>query len=330
MRPLRRSSGYMADPYPLSDKKIWVAGETGLVGRSLVAALQERGHALLSAPRSKLDLTDQAAAFYWLEQNRPDIIFVAAAKVGGIGANRAYPADFIRDNLAIAQNVIEGAHRAGVQRLVFLGSSCIYPREAAQPIREEALLTGPLESTNEAYAIAKIAGLKMCEFYRRQYGRDYFSVMPTNLYGPHDRFDAFASHVIPAIIVKFAEAASTGAREVVLWGSGAPLREFLHVEDLARALVHIAEHWRGENILNIGSGEEISIARLAELVAGVTGYRGRIVFDATKPDGTPRKFLDSSRILETGWKPKISLENGLRETYDWYRASLAAGRRAAS
>lgn len=303
----------MAD-FSLQGKRVWVAGETGLVGRAIIRAFEDYDIHLLSAPHWALDLTDQRATFDWLARNKPDVVFLAAAKVGGIGANASYPADFIRDNLAIAQNVIEGAHRANVPRLLFLGSSCIYPKHAPQPITEDSLLTGPLEETNEAYAIAKIAGLKMCQFYHRQFGRAYIAAMPTNLYGPYDRFDADVSHVIPAMMLKFHQAENV----VDLWGTGTPLREFLHVDDLARALILIVERYDGETPLNIGSGEEISIGDLALLMRDVTGFKGAIKFDTAKPDGTPRKFLDSSKIRALGWMPQIALEQGLPETYAWY------------
>lgn len=300
--------------FSLNRKRVWVAGETGLVGRAIVRALERCNVQLLSAPHWTLDLTDQKATFEWIARNKPDAIFMAAAKVGGIGANAAYPADFIRDNLAMAHNVIEGAHRADVSRLLFLGSSCIYPRLAPQPIKEEALLTGPLEETNEAYAVAKIAGLKMCQFYRRQFGRSYVSAMPTNLYGPYDRFDPQASHVIPAMMLKFHK-----AKDVVeLWGTGNPLREFLHVDDLARALIVMMERYDGDMHINIGSSEEVSIATLADMIKNVTGFSGEIRFDASKPDGTPRKFLDSSKMRALGWRPEISLQQGLHDTYAWY------------
>jgi GDP-L-fucose synthase len=318
----------MAEPvFSLSGRTIWVAGETGLVGRALTAALSAAGHHIISAPHAALDLTDQRDTFDWLALNRPDVVFVAAARVGGIGANKDYPADFIRDNLSIAVNVIDGAHRANIQRLVYLGSSCIYPREAPQPIVEESLLTGPLEPTNEAYAVAKIAGLKLCQFYQRQYGRAYISAMPTNLYGPHDRFDAEASHVIPAMMMKFHRAAVEGLDEVVVWGTGRPSREFLHAADLARALICLAERYAGEAPVNIGSGEEVSIADLAAMMAQVTGFKGRVVFDDTKPDGTPRKFLNSSKIAAMGWSPVISLAEGLKQTYAWYSGGDSAARR---
>ena len=309
----------MVEPiFPLAGKIVWVAGETGMVGRSITRALTDRGVRLLSAPHKVLDLTDQRATFDWIARYKPDAIFMAAAKVGGIGANAGFPADFIRDNLAIAQNVIEGAHRADIPKLLFLGSSCIYPKMASQPIAEDALMTGPLEPTNEAYAIAKIAGLKMCGFYARQYGRSYVSAMPTNLYGPYDRFDENAGHVIPAMMMKFHDAVSSHASSVTLWGTGTPLREFLHVDDLATALIAMMERYDGQGHVNIGGGEEVSIMELAHHMAAVTGFRGAIKFDASKPDGTPRKLLDSSRMRDLGWAPSVTLKDGLQSTYEWY------------
>ncbi len=304
-------------PFPLAGSRVFVAGETGMVGQAIVRALQARGDVVLSsAPHSALDLTDQRATLDWLSLARPDVVFLAAGCVGGIGANVCYPADFIRDNLAIAQNVIDGAHRAGVERLVYFGSSCIYPRDAAQPIVEEALLTGTLESTNEAYAIAKIAGIKLCQFYRRQYGRRYISVMPTNLYGPHDRYDLEKSHVIPAMMMKFADAVRTGAGRVTLWGTGTPLREFLHVDDLADAALFLCEGYDGESHINVGSGEEVSIKALARMIADVAGFDGEIVFDASKPDGMKRKLLDCTKINAMGWGARIDLREGLLQNYN--------------
>ncbi len=320
----------MADAlFSLASKRIWVAGETGLVGRALLRALSSHDVTLLSAPRKMLDLTDQKQTWEWLAEHKPDVIFMAAARVGGIGANAAYPADFIRDNLAIAQNVVEGAHRAGIPQLLFLGSSCIYPRMAPQPIEETALMGGPLEPTNEAYAIAKIAGLKLCEYYSRQYGRRYLSAMPTNLYGPHDRFDSQAGHVIPAMMLKFHAAVEEGAEHVILWGTGSPLREFLHADDLAQALIAMMERYAALGPVNIGSGEEVDIRTLAELLKKVSGFKGNIVFDATKPDGTPRKFLDSSKIRALGWGPKLTLVEGLHETYQWFLKNIEPQRKCA-
>lgn len=313
----------MGEPvFSMNGKKIWVAGETGMVGRALLRALEGKDVEILHAPHAMLDLTDQAATYGWLSTHKPDAVIMAAAKVGGIGANSMYPADFIRDNLSIAMNVIEGAHRAGIQRLLFLGSSCIYPKMAPQPIKEESLLTGPLEPTNEAYAIAKIAGLKLCEHYRAQYGLSYISAMPTNLYGPYDHFDLNNAHVLPALMMKFHQARERGDAQVTLWGTGAPLREFLHVDDLAAALLLLLERYDGAGAVNIGSGEEVSIATLAHRMADVTGFDGQIVFDSTKPDGTPRKFLDTSKMRTLGWNPKIDLDKGLRATYAWYQAGV--------
>lgn len=308
----------MVNLLSLQNKKVWVAGETGLVGSALCHALAKTGAQILSAPHSILDLTRQQDTFDWIAAHKPDAVFVAAARVGGIGANMQYPADFIRDNLAIAQNVIDGSHKAGVQHLLFLGSSCIYPRNAPQPIREDALLTGPLEPTNEAYAIAKIAGLKLCQFYQAQYGRRYISAMPTNLYGPHDRFDEERSHVIPAMMMKFHHAVEMNAPDVTLWGTGAPLREFLHVDDLTRALMVMMTDYDGATPVNIGGGEEVSIRELADMMAGVTGYHGNILFDLMRPDGTPRKLLHSANIRSLGWTPQIALRNGLIQTYCWF------------
>lgn len=273
-----------------------------MVGRALLRALKDTDCDILHAPHSVLDLTDMAATTDWMMTHRPDAVFMAAAKVGGIGANMAYPADFIRDNLAIAHNTIHAAHLAGVERLLFLGSSCIYPKDAPQPIREEYLLTGPLEPTNEPYAIAKIAGLKMVQAYRKQYGRKYISAMPTNLYGPHDNFDAENGHVIAAMMVKFHHAKMENTPFVELWGTGTPLREFLHVDDLAAALIVMMERYDGDTPLNIGSGEEISIRNLAEMIKDVTGYQGEIKFNPDKPDGVKRKILCSYKINDMGWK----------------------------
>jgi GDP-L-fucose synthase len=302
-----------------SYKKVWVAGHRGLVGSALLRALDalDLDAEILSAERKELDLCDPAATQDWILSKRPDLIFLAAAKVGGIGANAGHPADFIRDNLAIELNVIEAARRSGVRKLVFLGSSCIYPKEAPQPIREESLLTGPLEPTNEAYAIAKIAGIKLCESYRAQYGCDFISVMPCNLYGPEDRWnDPAGAHVIPALIRRFHEAKQSATAEVSIWGSGSPLREFLYADDLARAVLLCAERYSERGPINIGSGEEISIASLARQIAAAVGFGGKIVFDPTKPDGTPRKLMDSSRVRALGWAPKVSLREGLSRVYE--------------
>lgn len=309
----------MADAFfPLCGKRVFIAGETGMVGRALYQKLQGVGAILLSEPHEYLDLRDASKTYDWLCDHKPDAVFMAAALVGGIGANMARPAEFLHDNLAMGQSVIDGCHRAGVPRLLYLGSSCIYPKYAPQPILEESLLTGELEPTNESYAIAKIAGLKMIESYRRQYGRAYIAAMPTNLYGPHDRFDPDSGHVIPALIEKFHTAKLQGAEKVCVWGSGRPLREFLYAPDLAEALVTMMEYYDGDVALNIGSGEEVTIKELAQMVADVTGYEGRIMFDKTQPDGTPRKYLNTDRLRALGWSPQMRLVDGLKETYRWY------------
>lgn len=307
----------------MSGRRIWVAGHKGMVGSAITRNLSARGDEVIKADRAVVDLRNQIAVEVWLKQNRPDAIIFAAAKVGGIYANDTFPADFIYDNLAIETNVIHSAHAAGVDRLVFLGSSCIYPKLAPQPIKEESLLTGPLEPTNEWYAIAKIAGIKLCQAYRKQYGRHYISVMPCNLYGPNDNFDLTTSHVLPALIRKFHEAKINGRAEVVVWGTGAPLREFLHVDDLARGVVFCLDNYDEYEHINCGVGYEISIRELAEIVGRAVGFSGRIVFDTSKPDGTPRKLMDSSRIAALGWKPQISLENGIAEAYRWFLENKA-------
>jgi GDP-L-fucose synthase len=273
---------------------------------------------VLTVGRAELDLRRQAAVEAWLEAARPDAVVLAAARVGGILANATRPGEFLYDNLAIAANVVEAARRAGVAKLLFLGSSCIYPRAAAQPMAEEALLGGPLEPTNEWYAVAKIAGLKLAQAYRRQYGCDFISAMPTNLYGPGDNFDPAASHVLPALLRKVHAAKAAGAARVEVWGSGAPRREFLHVDDLADALAFLLERYSGEGHVNVGSGEEVTVRELAALVAEVVGYRGGFAFDASKPDGAPRKLLDCRRLAALGWKPKITLRTGLKQTYEWF------------
>jgi GDP-L-fucose synthase len=307
-----------------SDAAIFVAGARGLVGSALVRTLRRAGYSkILATPRAELDLRDGAATEEYFRRHRPEYVFLAAARVGGIAANSAEPAEFLADNLAIQLSVICAAHRHDVRKLLFLGSSCIYPKFAAQPIQEAALLTGPLEPTNEAYAIAKIAGIKLCQSFRRQYGRDYIAAMPTNLYGPGDNFDTESSHVLPALIRKFHEAVRAEGPEVLLWGSGAPLREFLHVDDLAAACLLLMKTYSDESIINIGSGEEVSIRQLAELVASVSGYRGAVRFDPSRPDGTPRKLIDSTRIRALGWAPSISLEEGVRSTYAWYASQAA-------
>ena len=305
----------------MSQRRIFVAGHRGMVGSALVRQLSGASDLVLTATRAELDLTDQAATRLWLARHRPDVVIVAAAKVGGIHANNSEPASFLNDNLVIAANLIDGAHRADIDRLVFLGSSCIYPKLAPQPIPESALLTGPLEPTNEWYAIAKIAGLKMCAAYRRQYGRRYISVMPCNLYGPNDNFDLMSSHVIPALMRKVHEAKQNGASEVVVWGTGSPLREFLHVDDLARGVLFCLDHYDDEEHINCGTGSEITIRNLASALCEVVGFEGQLRFDTQKPDGAPRKVMDSSRLLQLGWNPTISLHDGLAQTYQWFLAN---------
>jgi GDP-L-fucose synthase len=307
-----------------STPRIFVAGHAGLVGSALVRRWTAAGiGGLLLRRRSELDLTDKGAVDAFFGRERPDHVLLAAAKVGGILANDQFPADFLRDNLVIQTNVIDAAFRFGVRKLLFLGSSCIYPKFAEQPIREEALLTGALEPTNQWYAIAKIAGLKMCEAYRRQHGFNAISIMPTNLYGPGDNFDLTTSHVLPALIRKFHEAKVAGADQVEIWGTGAPRREFLHVDDLADACFHLMQSYDDEPLINVGCGADVSISELATLVGRIVGFQGSVVFDRSKPDGTPRKLLDVTRLSSLGWKPRIRLEDGIRDTYDWYRASVS-------
>jgi GDP-L-fucose synthase len=306
--------------------RVFVAGGRGMVGSAIVRRLRAEGVEHILAPTSsELDLRSQAAVDAWMAQARPTHVFLAAAKVGGILANDSYPADFIRDNLQIQTNVIDAAWRNGVTKLLFLGSSCIYPKLAPQPLKEEYLLTGPLEPTNEWYAIAKIAGLKMCQAYRRQYGFDAICAMPTNLYGPGDNFDLASSHVLPALIRKFHEAVQHGDREVVIWGTGTPRREFLHVDDLADACVFLTRHYDGDAPVNVGVGVDVSIRELAGIVAQVVGYDGAIVNDTSKPDGTPRKLLEVSRLTSMGWGATRELEQGIRETWRWYVDSGGGG-----
>ena len=301
---------------PGKAEAILVAGARGMVGSALVRRLASAGYARVLAPlRAELDLQDGAGTRAYLQRTQPAYIFIAAAKVGGIHANNTYRAQFLHENLAIADNVIAGAHEAGVQRLMFLGSSCIYPKLAPQPIREDSLLTGPLEPTNEPYAIAKIAGVKMCEAYNDQYGRQYVSAMPTNLYGPNDNYDLQTSHVLPALIRKAHEAKLRGDTECVVWGSGTPMREFLYVDDLADACVHMMEQGYDGPLVNIGTGQDVTIRELAETVMDVVGFKGRIVFDASKPDGTPRKLLDVGRLHALGWKHRVDLRQGIALAY---------------
>lgn len=316
--------------------RTFVAGHRGMVGSAIVRQLKSSGVEPIVRTRSDLDLLDRSAVRSFLEAERPDAIVLAAAKVGGIHANNAFPAEFIFENLAIESNVIHSAFEAGVQRLLFLGSSCIYPRDAAQPLVEEALLTGPLEPTNEPYAIAKIAGIKLCESYNRQHGTDYRSIMPTNLYGPGDNFHPENSHVLPALMARFHQAARSGAEEVAIWGSGTPRREFMHVDDLADAALFVLglpeSDYRQStkpmlSHINVGTGRDISIAELAGMLAEVTGFRGRISYDPTRPDGTPRKLLDVSKLAALGWRASISLEEGIRQTYDWFQAESSGSDR---
>jgi len=313
----------MASPnlFPLSGRRVFVAGHRGLVGSALMRRLAQEECQPLVADREALDLRDQRAVDRWFDENRPEAVFLAAARVGGIHANATQPGDFLYDNLAIATNVIEASRRTGVARLIYLGSSCIYPRLAPQPMAESALLTGPLEPTNEWYAIAKIAGLKLCQAYRRQHGCDFVSVMPTNLYGPNDNFELLSSHVLPALLAKIDAAVVEGRDTVEIWGSGNPRREFLHVDDLADAVVFVMKNRSDEDMVNIGTGTDVTIAELARLIARIVGFTGRFVFDSSKPDGTPRKLLDVSRLEALGWRPRIDLEAGIRQTYDWYRGS---------
>lgn len=309
--------------FSLTSKRVWVAGHRGMVGSALVRRLERESCEILTAGRSELDLTRQAEVERWMAANRPQAVFLAAAKVGGILANDSYPADFLFDNLMIESNIIQAAHATGVEKLLFLGSSCIYPKLAPQPIPEDALLTGPLEPTNEWYAIAKIAGIKLAQAYRRQHGRDFISAMPTNLYGPHDNFDLAGSHVLPALIRKAHEAKSSGAETLTIWGTGAPRREFLHVDDCADALVFLMKGYSGEPHVNVGSGEDLPILELARLVADVVGFSGDIVHDLSKPDGTPRKLMSADRLRGMGWAPTISLRQGIEGTYRWYLASAS-------
>jgi len=301
------------------ETKIYVAGHRGLVGAAIVRRLEREGFSsVITRSHAELDLTSQAEVNDFFARERPDFVFLAAAKVGGILANSSYPADFIRDNLLIQSNVIDAAWHHDAKKLLFLGSSCIYPKHAPQPMKEEHLLTGPLEPTNEWYAVAKIAGIKMCQAYRRQHGFNAINLMPTNLYGPGDNFDLETSHVLPALIRKFHEAKERGDAEVVVWGSGKPRREFLHVDDLADASVFLMRGYDEEEIINVGVGEDVSIAELAEIIRGVVGYEGDIVFDDSKPDGTPRKLLDVGRLNALGWKARVGLKDGISETWRWY------------
>jgi GDP-L-fucose synthase len=309
--------------YDLANKRVWVAGHRGMVGSAVVRRLEGEGCEVITAGRDTVDLKRQAEVEAFLARTRPDAIVMAAAKVGGILANDTYPADFLYDNLMIEANLIEAAHRNDVDRFLFLGSSCIYPKLAPQPIPEDALLTGPLEPTNEWYAVAKIAGIKLAQAYRRQHGRDYISAMPTNLYGPGDNFDLSSSHVMPALIRKAHEARQRNAKSITVWGTGTPRREFLHADDCADALVFLLKTYSGHDHVNVGSGEDVTILELTQMVCRVVGFEGEIIHDLTKPDGTPRKLMSADRLRGMGWSPKISLEAGLRSTYEWFLSNEA-------
>lgn len=318
-----------SDPKPFhAGARVFVAGHRGLVGGAIVRALEASGFArIITRTRAELDLRSQDAVRAFYAAEKPEFVFVAAAKVGGILANDTYPADFLYENLVIETNLIHGAHEAGVEKLLFLGSTCIYPKLAPQPLKESYLLTGPLEPTNEWYAVAKIAGIKMCEAYHRQYGRRFVAAMPTNLYGPGDNFDLKASHVMPALIRKFHEAKLQKAPTVPVWGSGTPLREFMHVDDCARACILLMERYEGPGFVNVGVGSDISIRDLAALVSRVVGFEGDIVFDPTKPDGTPRKLVDVTELGKMGFSPRLSLEEGVRDAYAWFLANETSFRR---
>ncbi|MEO1016827.1 MAG: GDP-L-fucose synthase [Pseudomonadota bacterium] len=308
----------MATRYELKNKRVFIAGHRGMVGSALVRRLADENATVLTAERPELDLLRQSEVENWLAKTRPDCVVIAAAKVGGILANDQYPVDFLEQNLLIQTNLIRASFAAGVKKLLFLGSSCIYPKHAPQPIAPASLLTGPLEPTNQWYAIAKIAGVKLCEAYRHQHGADYVSAMPTNLYGRGDNFDLKSSHVMPALMRKMHEAKVTGADEVEIWGTGSPRREFLHVDDLADGCVFLLQHYSGDELVNIGSGEDLTIADLSMRVQKTVGFRGSLRFNSDYPDGTPRKLLDVSRLQGLGWRPKIHLDQGLRDTYDWF------------
>lgn len=303
---------------PLQGKKVWVAGHRGMVGAALVKRLAHEACEIITTSRQELDLRRQSDVDTFFETRRPDVVIIAAAKVGGILANNTYPVDFLLENLQMETNIFDASHRSGVERLLFLGSSCIYPKMAAQPITEDSLLTGPLEPTNEWYAVAKIAGIKLAQSYRRQYGRDYISAMPTNLYGPGDNFDLTSSHVLPALIRKAHQAKLANSPEVVIWGTGKPRREFLHVDDCADALVFLLKNYSGEEHVNVGYGDDLQISELAQLVCHVVGYDGKITYDVSKPDGTPRKLMSNTKLASMGWKPTVTLQDGISSVYKWF------------
>jgi GDP-L-fucose synthase len=315
----------LSDNYSLADKRVWVAGHQGMVGRALVRRLERESCELQTEPKQRIDLRRQAEVEERMAQTRPQAVFLVAARVGGIQANDTRPAEFIYDNLMIESNVIEAAYRSGVEKLLLLGSSCIYPRFAPQPIREGDLLTGPLEPTNQWYALAKIAGVKLCQAYRHQHGCNFIAAMPTNLYGPGDNFNLTSSHVMPALISKAHRARLEGTPSMAVWGSGRPRREFLHVDDAVDAMVHLMKAYSGAQHINVGTGEDVTIRELAETICRVVGFEGRLDFDASKPDGTPRKLLDVSTLDITGWQASIGLEDGLRQTYEWYANALERG-----
>ena len=310
--------------YAIEGKRIFVAGHRGMVGSALLRRLASEDCEVITAGRGAVDLRDQAQTHAWMLREKPDAVIIAAAKVGGILANDTFPADFLYDNLMIEANLVKASFDAGVGKVVFLGSSCIYPKMAPQPMREDALLTGPLEPTNEWYAIAKIAGIKLCQAFRRQHGCDYVSAMPTNLYGPEDNFDLQSSHVLPALMRKAHEARAS-REPLVVWGTGTVRREFLHVDDCADAIVFLLRHYSGEEHVNVGCGADVSIAEVATLVADIVGHKGGLVFDAAKPDGTPRKLMDTAKLTAMGWQPRIPLREGLASTYTWFRENVAGG-----
>lgn len=321
------ATDWLETPYDLTGKRIFVAGHTGMVGRAIIRQLQNEDCEILTCP---FDLRDQVSAKSWLHDNKPDVVILAAAKVGGILANDTYPADFIHDNLMIQSNVIDGAYEVGVEKLLFLGSSCIYPKDAENPITEDALMSGPLEPTNAPYAMAKLAGIQMCQAYRQQHGCDFIAAIPCNLYGPHDKFDPQDSHVIPALMMKAYEAKISNAPALEVWGSGNPRREFLYVDDLAAALVMLLKTYSSARPINIGAGKDMQIKELAQTICDVVGYEGVLAFDTDKPDGTMQKLMDSSRIINAGWSPSTPLKTGLAQTYQWYLENREQNERAAA